>query len=88
MVNNTKCKRSEPLPPNDCKVCYNFFMCKIKLSAFILVFISFTFINNQNKQRKMRKKLKIRSYSSQVKKQFCCMDGVRVSTVIISAKRV
>ena len=65
-------------------------MCKRKESNFIflvLFYYFFIFINNKSKLRKLPKNFNIPSYSNHVKKQFCRMNGVRFSTVIVSANR-
>ena len=46
------------------------------------------FIYDQSRHLKMLRKLNIRCYSYQVKKQSYRMNGVRISTVNVSAKRV
>ena len=44
-------------------------------------------MDNHGKHSKILKKLIIRCYSCQIKKQFCRMNGLRVLKVIVSAKR-
>ena len=47
MVNNTKCKKSEPLQPDDCKLCYNFLGVKedIKFILYYFLFVLFLFMS-------------------------------------------
>ena len=58
-----------------------FFLLILKKNLFLIIFI---FINNQSKQRKLLKGSLLFVLG---KKHFFRMNGVRVTTVIVSAKR-
>ena len=69
-------QKSDPLQPDDCKLCYSFFMCTIKVSRFV-----FSFATNVINAKKVKYLLLFLSG----KKAIYHMNGVRVLTVIISA---